>query len=295
MAEVKTAYRTTVWSAIVFAIAVPFWFHSVALAQQTFAGKPDSDGSLAEREYDPTATLTQVQIKDSYTSDEYGSRAQPNALQIRPILAIFPSTLIPFPQLLRLTFRIVTKAEGGGPATVTGYDDMQLLDLLVAPWPNPREINFRWGFGPYFVLPTSTTEKAGQGAWQMGPALGFSYRGIQSLNLAGLVQQGTSFAYTSSHSAPVTSISFQPMISYQLGDGYYLKSSDAILAFNLRHNTSTTIPISAGAGKVWKLSQGYSLDTSVSGEWMVYGQFSTRTEKFTLSFQISRLLPKVEF
>jgi hypothetical protein len=53
------------------------------------------------------------------------------------------------------------------------------------------------------------------------------------------------------------------------------------LDFNLRHATSTTIPLSAGLGKVWKLSHGVAINGSVAGEWMVYRQFAPRTEQFT--------------
>jgi hypothetical protein len=72
------------------------------------------------------------------------------------------------------------------------------------------------------------------------------------------------------------------------------KSSDATWTFNLRHKTSTTIPLSAGLGKVWKLSDNYAVDTSISGEWMIYRQFSSQTEQFTLNFTVSLLLPKLD-
>ena len=49
------------------------------------------------------------------------------------------------------------------------------------------------------------------------------------------MQQASSFAYTSSSSVPVTSLTFQPLISYQLGRGWYIKSSDATWTFNLCH------------------------------------------------------------
>jgi hypothetical protein len=280
------------------AIALAFlmgWSHSIAFAQPAPASEQDAAESLGESEYDPTATLTQIQIKDIYTPAEYGTNAQPNTLQIRSIFAFSPSALIPFEQLIRPTIKIVTEPVSKGASTNTGYDDMQLLDLLIVPWPNSRETDFRWGIGPYFVFPTASIDQAGQGAWQIGPATGFAYRGIPGLNLSGLLQQATSFAYTSSHSSPVTSITFQPIITYQLGHDWYVKSSDATWTFNLRHKTSTTIPLSAGAGKVWELADGYSLDTSLSGEWMAYRQFSNQTEQFSLNFQVSLLLPKVEF
>jgi hypothetical protein len=77
------------------------------------------------------------------------------------------------------------------------------------------------------------------------------------------------------------------MLSYQLGRGWYLRSSDAIWTFNLRHGTSTTIPLSTGLGKVWKLADGMGINSWVVGEWMVYRQFAPRTEQFTLKFHVT--------
>jgi hypothetical protein len=252
------------------------------------------DESLAGEVLDPLAHLTQIQIKNMYTSAEYGTDAQPNTVQLRSIFAIRPFAFIPVEQLFRPTIRVVTVANGKGPSTTTAYDDMELLDVFEMPWPNFEETHFRWGLGSYFVVPTASSDRAGKGSWQMGPAGAFSYRGIPGLNIAGLLQQATSFAYTSSKSTPISLLSFQPILSYRLRHGWYLKSSDATWTFNLRHNTSTTIPLSAGFGKVWKISGYYALDTSVSGEWMVYRQFTNRTEQFTVNFQVGLLIPKLE-
>jgi hypothetical protein len=113
-----------------------------------------------------------------------------------------------------------------GASTTTTYDDMQLLDLFVMPWPNSEVTHFRLGIGPYLVFPTSASDRIGNGSWQMGPAAAFGYRGIPRLQIAGLFQQATSFAYTSRKSTPVSSLTFQPILTYQLGNGWYLNSSD---------------------------------------------------------------------
>jgi hypothetical protein len=268
------------------------WIGNAQQASPT-AGQPD-DEPLAEQVVDPLSHLTQIQIKDPYTPAEYGTNAQPNTVQLRAIFAIRPFSLIPVEQLVRPTIRVVTVPNGKGASTTTAYDDMQLLDLFVMPWPSSENTHFRWGIGSYFVFPTASSDRVGKGSWQMGPAGAFSYRGIPGLNIAGLFQQATSFAYTSSKSAPVSSLTFQPILSYQLGDDWYLKSSDATWTFNLRHNTSTTIPLSAGFGKTWDLSNGYAVDTSASGEWTVYRRFASQTEQFTVNFQVALLLPKLE-
>lgn len=293
-----TVHRIINMSALIVAICLlpALLPHSLCSAGQTppLTESAETDEALADQVNDPTSRLTQFQIKDIYTPSQYGTNAQLNTLQIRPLFALRAFSLMPLEQLVRPTIKVVTVPEGKGASTVTVFDDMQLLDLLLIPWPNTKETGFRWGVGPYFVFPTSSSESTGKGAWQMGPAVAFAYQAIPGLKISALLQQATSFAYTSSKSTPVTSLTFQPILSYQLGHGWYLKSSDATWTFNLRHKTATTIPLSAGFGKVWKLAKGYSIDTSGSGEWMVYRQFADQTEQFTLNFQVTLLLPELE-
>jgi hypothetical protein len=287
-----TRYRGAFAAATVFLISLGWYSLSLA---QTATSAGSGDESLVDKVNDPTASLTQFKIQDIYTPAEYGTNAQPNTLQFRPLFAVRPQLFTPLEQLIRPTIQIVTVPRNKGATTITALDDFQLLDLFVMPWPNAKETRFRWGIGPYFVFPTSTSEFTGKGAWQMGPAWAFGYRGIARLQIAGLFQQATSFAYSSSHSVPVSYLQIQPIFTYQLDHGWYLKSADATWKINYRHKTSTEIPLSAGLGKVWKFGEGYALDMSVSAEWKVYRQFDPQTEQFTLRFGVSLLLPQVEF
>ncbi len=267
---------------------------SISYADTSSPDTQPADEPLSEQVNDPLAHLTQVQIKDGYTPAEYGTDAQPNLTQFRSVFAIRPFSLVPVEELVRPTLRVVTVPNGKGTSTTTGFDDMQLFDLLEIPWPNAAETGFRWGLGPYMIFPTSSSSRIGKSAWQVGPAAGFAYRAIKGLNISGLLQQATSFAYATSSAKPVTSLTFQPILSYQLGNAWYLKSSDATWTFNLRHNTSTTIPLSAGFGRVWSFSSGYAINTSVSGEWTTYRQFSNQTQQFTVNFQVGLLLPQLQ-
>lgn len=252
-----------------------------------------SPDTLAEEVNDPVATLTQIQLKDLFTPAEYGTNAQPNTLQFRSVFAVRPHLFTPLEELIRPTIQVVTVPRGKTASTTTALDDIQLLDLFVMPFPDVRTTGFRWGVGPYFVFPTATSQFAGKGAWQLGPAWGFSWQ-LRRLKFSWLFQQSTSFAYTSSHSVSVASIQIQPLLTYDLGRGWYLKSADANWRINFRHNSSTEIPLSAGIGKVWNLGEGYSINAALSGEWMAYRQFSSETEQFTLNFQVSLLLPQLE-
>jgi hypothetical protein len=254
---------------------------------------PVSEDELANEVNDPVATLTQIQLKDIFTPAEYGTNAQPNTLQFRSVFAVRPHLFTPLEELIRPTIQVVTVPRGKTASTTTALDDTQLLDLFVIPLPDVKKTGFRWGVGPYFVFPTSTSQFTGKGAWQLGPALGFAWQ-LYGLKFSWLFQQSTSFAYTSSHSVSVASIQIQPLLTYDLGRGWYLKSADANWKINFRHKSSTEIPLSAGLGKVWTLDRGLSINAAVSGEWMAYRQFSSQTEQFTLNFQLSLLLPQLE-
>jgi hypothetical protein len=276
-------------------LGLPLWVVRTAYAvQQPAAQSAELSESLSEEVNDPTATLTQAQVQEFFTPSEYGTNAQPNTLQGRFILAILPNGVVPLAQITRPTFSLVTIAQNKGASTRTEFGDSQLLDLFVMPRWLTEPIDFRWAVGPYLVFPTATSRSAGRGAWQAGPAAAFRYRPIPELLISGLIQQATSFAYTSPDRNPVSRLTFQPMFSYQLGRGWYIRSSDAIWVLNFRHATPTTIPVSAGLGKVWNVSNGSAINGSVAGEWMAYRQFAPRAEQFTLKFQVTLLFPKVE-
>ncbi|MGC2304542.1 hypothetical protein [Candidatus Binatus sp.] len=271
------------------------WFSSAeCLAQQIGTSGSAPPESLGEKVNDPTATLTQMQVQEFFTPSQYGTNAMPNTVQGRLILAVQPHGPLDLAQIVRPTLALVTIPQHNGASTRTEFGDSLLLDLFVMPKSMTEGIDFRWAIGPYFVFPTATSKSAGNGAWQAGPAGAFRYRPIPRLLITGLIQQATSFAYTSPNRTPITVLTFQPMISYQLGDGWYVRSSDATWSFNLRHGTSTTIPLSAGLGKVRSLARGVAINGSLAGEWMIYRQFAPQTEQFTLKVQMTLLFPTVE-
>ena len=138
-----------------------------------------------EQEFtDPLTTLPQVFLKDAFSPINYGTNVQTNQVVARAIIPrIPPHTLLPFVQLVRPTFSLVTVPTPRG-GTRTDFGDMQLFDLAVSPWP-PAETGLRFGLGPTFVFPTATSKFAGQGAWQAGPACAAVYTGVPRLLIFG--------------------------------------------------------------------------------------------------------------
>jgi hypothetical protein len=265
-------------------------FGSRALAQR-LATPQEPLEALTQDSNDPTAILFQLKVENDYTVDQYGTEAEQDDIILQPIIPIRPSWMVPVWQLVRPTFDVATIPTGSGGQTSVQFNDIQFLDLFESPWPNQELTGIRWGAGSYFVFPTATSKSAGSGAWQAGPAAALVYRGIPNLLLGGLLQQATSFAYAEADRKSVTQLTFEPYFTYVLGNGWYLRSRDATWKFNLRHDTSTEIPLSAGIGKVLKFQEGEAVNASIVGEWMVYRQFAPQVEQFTLKFQVTLLLP----
>jgi len=200
-------------------------------------------------------------------------------LILRDILAVRPHGPLNLEQIIRPTFQIETKPLGKGAATRTGFGDTQLFDLFIMPWPDLRETRFRWGIGPYFVFPTASWHGAGQGAWQLGPAWAFAYHGLRHLVISALFQQATSFGYTSSKRSPVSSLTFQPLITYELPDDWYLAFNEATwMELPAQHLNQ----------------QRRRAQDPAFRRGMLYRQFDPQEEQFTLKFEVTLLLPKLQ-
>jgi hypothetical protein len=264
-------------------------------AQGTAASPADEteQDQLAQEVDDPTAILMQLKFQDLYTPQNFGTTAQTNELQLKIVLPVQPFSFLPLQQVIRPTLSLKTLATSAGSSTITEFADIQLFDLFVSNWPDPRETGFGWALGPTFVFPTGRVPKAGDHAWQVGPAGAAIYRGIPHLMVGFLWQEPISFAYTNSSATPQSQMEFQPLTSYTLGRGWYVKSADSTWTVNWRHRTSTTLPISAGIGRVWK-SEGSEVNAWFSGEWTAYRQFTNITPKYTLRFGLTLLFPRFE-
>jgi hypothetical protein len=257
------------------------------------SGIESEEDRLAREIDDPTAILTQLKLQDLYTSSNFQTTAQTNTIQLRPVLPVESFSLFPFKQIIRPTFEIKTLATSRGSSTITEFADMQLFDLFLSNWPEPKETGFGWGIGPTFVFPTGRDPKAGDHAWEVGPAAAAVYRGIPHLMVGFLFQNPISFAYTNSSATPQNEMEFQPLISYTLGRGWYVKSADSTWTVKWRHGSSTRIPVSLGLGRVWKF-EGPELNTWVSGEWTAYRQYTGITPMYTVRFGLTLLFSRFQ-
>jgi hypothetical protein len=278
-------------------LAAALLFAAPSIRAQDAPASPDAAESrkaaeIAEEFSDPLTTLPQVFLNDAYTPESDGTDAKTNRLTARVIVPRVPSTsLLPFVQLIRPSFSVVTAPTGTRDQTRTSFGDMQLFDLGVIPWPG-RESGLLMGVGPLFVFPTATHREAGQGAWQVGPAFAAIYKGIPGLLLGTLVQNPISFATVASDRKSVNTLLVQPIVMAYLGHGFYLKSADATWTRGWNQNQPTLLPVSLGLGYV-SLREGWPpLNVFVSGEWMAWRDDAPVAPRTTLRFGITMAFPQ---
>jgi len=271
-------------------IAVCLFFWTTGLRAQD-GGPSASERKLAEEFSDPLTTLPQLFMQNVYTPSNYGTEAQTNKFILRAIIPRVPEfSLLPFVQLIRPTFSVVTVPTGRGSATRTAFGDIQLFDLAVLPWPSHAS-GFYAAVGPVFVFPTASDKLAGSGAWQIGPAFAAIYKGLPGFLFGCLIQNPISFAYTDSDRQPLSTLLIQPIVLAYLGKGFYVKSADATWTIGWRHNTPTTLPLSLGLGYVLIHDDWPPLNFFVTGEWTAYRQFAPVTAQTSVRFGFTVAFP----
>jgi hypothetical protein len=176
---------------------------------------------------------------------------------------LIPFTISGVQQLFHIDPPVVTNPMAkSGPRT--GLGDTQIYNLTLI----KRDIGLyehepiTFGIGPLIAAPTNTSTNFGTNSLQAGAA------GVilapQRWGLLGVL--GTYQRTVSGVSTQLTTV--QPNAFYNLHGGWYLRST-AIMRFDTSNHT-TTIPVGFGAGKVIRLSGGYTLNVYAEAQPSVY-------------------------
>ena len=83
--------------------------------------------ALANQVNNPTAPVTLVQFRDVFAPSVPGYDGPGNVLQIEPVFPIFPTRLLPFEQLVKMTIPLSTTPN---PGSQTGLGDISLFDVV---------------------------------------------------------------------------------------------------------------------------------------------------------------------
>lgn len=224
----------------------------------TAVGAAAQDAGDVNSANNPLTPKITINLQDYYVPEIKGVDGRhANQFLLRGLI---PSDLFGVPQLMRFTLPIATSPEFPS-GYKTGLGDLTLMDIFLFPG---KEVSY--GIGPLVVLPTATDELLGQGKWQAGGAAIVVAPQTWGL-IGGLATYQASFAGQSDRE-DVSLATFQPIINFNLKDGFYLRSS-ATMNFDL-HGGNYTIPVGLGIGKVFRVSDKVTMNAFVEPQYTVF-------------------------
>lgn len=166
---------------------------------------------------------------------------------------VLPHALLGVDQMMRASMPVVASAWDPEKA-VNGVGDFTVFDLAVFYFGSVKT-----GIGPLLVVPTASAPALGTSKWQAG---------VQTVVSAphswGLTTLLASWQQTLDGS--LQTVTAQPLLFYNLGDGFYLRSS-GIASFALGRNA--VVPVGLGLGRVFELPHGARLNTFVEPQYSV--------------------------
>ena len=242
-----------------WSVAVALWSFTIlnsvfvpAAAAQTGPTAQEMNNSN-----NPLTPALGLNLQDQYAASYYGlNNTGSNAVLARGVV---PLKLFGLPQIVRATVPIVTSADQP-LGSRTGLGDINVFDVLLF---KVGPINL--GVGPQLTLPSATNDRLGTGRWQAGPA-GVLIAPEPWGLLGGLVTYQHSFA--GGNGRPVqNNLQAQPFVIYNLPQGFYLRST-ATWNFDLERG-NYYIPIGLGAGKIWNLPDGTTINLFAEPQYTV--------------------------
>lgn len=240
--------------------------------------------NLSDRASNPITDLTQLQTENDFTPKNYGSNDASNKILIKPLIAFNKTDSFPFEQLIRFKFQIPTLPKSSKTKKGTSLGDTQFFDLFIT-----EEAWGRWGIGPMAIFPTATTLDAGQGKWQIGPAIGISILKFTGWQFGFLAQNPISFA-GNSHKSKQNYLLLQPFITYHFSKNSYLFSNGECTFDWLSHTQQ--IPLNIGIGHTFSTLGNLKLDTALQFQYMAYQnavKSSGYVNQYTIQFSLNIL------
>lgn len=227
--------------------------------QQAYAWKE----TLSDRASNPITNLSQLQFENDFTAKNKGTKDPSNMLLVKPMIALDKTHWLPVEQLIRLKFQVPTLPASSVTTPGTFLGDTQFFDLFIKEEPSWG----RWGIGPMAIFPTASTLEAGQGKWQIGPALGISILKFNRWQIGFLAQNPISFA-GNAHKSNQNYLLFQPFIIYHfLKNAYFITNGEWTIDW-LNHTRQ--IPVNIGIGYTGSLMGKLKLDSLLQLQWMAY-------------------------
>ncbi len=214
-----------------------------ALQAQTAPPAGPDNSDLSRKVVDPTASLMTFGFRFIHVDGYHGNGDESaNQIQFQPVI---PFEAFGVPNILRIT--ATSTLDGPGDS---GFNDVSIFNLFVI-----NESWGRWAFGP--VVDFISERPPGGDSFTAGPAVGavlskgkWTY-GIFNQNFIGSETELSSL---------------QPVIGYQLGNGYSLSAGDAQFTYDWKGGQWVNLPLGVSLNKVMEVG-GQPLKLSINPEY----------------------------
>lgn len=244
----------------------------------------DNASDLAKQTQNPVANLISLPLQNNTFFDVGPNGKTQNVLLVQPVIPMSMNKdwnfiARPIIPIINQPAMTVDQNRNGG------FGNIQFQGFF-----SPKEPVGGWilGFGPYLEFPTNSNPDGqfGSDNWSAGPA-------FVALQMKGRWVYGGLFTHLSSYHGndpEVNLTGFQPILNYNLDDGWYLKYSPVInYDWTADSSDAWTIPIGGGIGKVFHIGK-QAINASVASYHMV--ERPTNGPEWQLQCQIQFLFPK---
>ncbi len=256
------------------------------------SGASGGEGSSAADATNPTASITQYQVQNTFIPSTYDATGYSNSLALL-LVKPFKTKSQFFPSwITRTTLPVLTTADPDGDVPIGPPNDTDfgfnlgrqsgLGDLVfISIFNHPTDWG-SWGIGPGFVAPTATRPELGEQSWKFSPTFAVVNTAIPTWQLG--ILGVYNFPLDSNGTK---SLLFQPLIVKQLGEGWYTGWGDDLWSFNSKSG-NFAMPLQLRLGKVYKC-HGKQFNTFVTGLYTPDGLRKGPTPEWGIKFSVSLL------
>lgn len=204
----------------------------------------------------------------------------PGFFQFRWVAPIAKSESMPITVLPRLTMRAVQATDNS-----FGFGSSDIFALAILnQWATGR-----WGLGPQINFPASDV-KYGNTNWGVGLAGAITQRELDDKIFIGLLMQQVWRTPNGGDNMEAAPLGINPIIVYQLGDGWYVGNGDFVISYNW-NDGSFMVPFLVRVGKAF-ISPGTTWNTYVEyGTSVIYDQWIGSVPGSILRFNVQFQIP----
>lgn len=265
----------------------------VVLFSQTSASYADS-GDLAKASQNPVGNMISLPLQNNTSFGIGPDDAVSNVLNIQPV---YPTALNADWNLInRAVVPVIYREEVvPGTGSAFGLGDTSYTGFISPSTPG----KLIWGVGPSFLLPTATEDRWGSDKWSLGA--GVVLLAMPGNWVVGVLATNVWSVAGDSDAADVNYMTLQPIINYNLSNGWYLTSVPVITAnWEADSDNRWTIPLGGGFGKITKWRR-QPVDLSIQAFYNIEKpkpqiaeapNLDNQGESWTLRLQLKYLFPK---